>query len=378
MPLPIAIYCTSYAKGGLEMNVVRLGKWLHEMGYPVAMLVPTHSAIGRKSLMENIPVIDPGTRLFAGTFRLLKILKQHSFRILVVHRSPDLRRAVLARLLAANNVKLVFMQHMQFGVPKRDFLHTWFFRKLSAWIVPLRYLAKQVVQMTRYPQQGIVEIPFGIEVRHFTKKLPNKKQAQRSLGLPTNAIIAGTIGRFDPLKNQAMLLRAAAPLITQGMPLHLLLVGENTHDSKNDYGSYLRELARELGIEHAVHFRPFQEDVRSAYAALDIFVLTSQSETFGMVTVEAMACGLPVIATRSGGTPELVSEKSGGLLFTLDSEEELRAALKLLATSPNLRKRLGVRARKYALNRFSHKKYTRQLIQLFHKIDCNPIPQTNC
>jgi hypothetical protein len=79
-------------------------------------------------------------------------------------------------------------------------------------------------------------------------------------------------------------------------------VGANTLDNTDDYEAELHALADELGIANAVYFRPFQQDVRHAYAALDIFILASQAETFGMVTVEAMAAGLPVIATRSGGT----------------------------------------------------------------------------
>jgi D-inositol-3-phosphate glycosyltransferase len=134
-----------------------------------------------------------------------------------------------------------------------------------------------------------------------------------------------------------------------------LIVGANTLDNRSDYQRELEALCDELQIADSVYFRPFMQDPASAFAALDMFVLTSEKETYGMVTIEAMAAGLPVIATRSGGTPELVDDGQTGILFEPHCDEQLRAALRTLIVNSSLREQYGSAGRKKARARFSHR-----------------------
>lgn len=370
MRLPIAIYCTSRAAGGLELNVVRMTAWLREANYPAELLILPDSAIAQQAAKQQLPIVATAdSRGRPSLVSLAQTLRRKAYHTLFVHTSTDLRRAVLARILARSKTKLVFVQHMQLGVKKRDFVHTWFFRRLAAWIAPLPYLARQVREMTRFDPNRIHEIPFGAELAPLAQNRPGRSSARRHLNLPTKAVFAGVIGRFDRQKNQALLIRAAAPLIRSGFPLKLLFVGANTLDNAEDYEAELRTLAQETGIANAVYFRPFQHDVRMAYAALDIFVLTSQAETYGMVTIEAMAAGLPVIATRSGGTPELVHDKQEGFLIEPDNAEDLQNALRLLLEFPELRERFGAIAQENALRRFSHRDYVKKIGDLIQSLD---------
>lgn len=370
MRLPIAIYCTSRAAGGLELNVVRMAAWLREANYPAELLILPDSAIAQQAAKQYLPIIvTADNRGRPSIISLAKILHRQAYHTLFVHTSKDLRRAVLARILARSKTKLVFVQHMQLGVKKRDFVHTWFFQRLAAWIAPLPYLARQVREMTRFDPNRIFEIPFGAELSPLLQNRPGSRSARRHLNLPMKGIFAGVIGRFDRQKNQALLIRAAAPLIHSGFPLQLLFVGTNTLDNNEDYEAELQTLAQESGIANAVHFRPFQHDVRMAYAALDIFVLTSQAETYGMVTIEAMAAGLPIIATRSGGTPELVHDKKEGLLIEPDNAEDLQNALRLLLEFPALRERFGAIAQENALRRFSHRDYVKKIGDLIQSLN---------
>lgn len=368
MHAPIANYCSSAAAGGLELNVVRMTQWLRESGYPVTLVARPDSEISRRAKQLKLP--RPAGMPESGKisiWRLSRILRAGNYHTLFVHTSKDLRCAVLARLLSLRATRLVFVQHMQLGVRKKDPIHSWFFRRLSAWIAPLPYMVRQVTQMTRIDRRRIHEIPFAAELETLTEK-PCQTSARLRLGLPAEGVFAGVIGRFDRQKNQALLLRASAALIADGLPLQLLLVGANTLDNADDYEAELHALADELGIAHAVHFRPFQEDVRDAYAALDIFVLTSNAETYGMVTIEAMAAGLPVIATRSGGTPELVRDKQDGLLFEPDNAKDLQNALRLLLDFPELRRRFGAAGAQNAAERFSHREYVERISELIRQL----------
>lgn len=369
MHVPIVTYCSSRAAGGLELNVVRMATWLHAAGYPVTVVAAPESEISRRTDKAHIPLIaaTKGNGQ-PSVLRLRRILREGNYHTLFVHTSKDLRRAVFARLLAFSNTRIVFVQHMQLGVKKKDPIHSWFFRRLAAWIAPLPYMVRQVAQMTRIDRHRIHEIPFGVELDSRVENKPCRTSARLRLGLPAAGVLAGVIGRFDRQKNQALLLRAAAPLVQADLPLQLLFVGANTLDNIADYEAELHALAGELGIAHAVHFLPFQEDVTDIYAALDIFVLTSNAETYGMVTVEAMAAGLPVIATRSGGTPELVRDKHDGLLFEPGNAEDLQNALRLLLDFPELRQRFGRAAAQDAAERFSHREYVERISALIDSL----------
>lgn len=373
MQAPIGIFCSSAAAGGLELNVVRMAEWLRRARFPVTLIGSAGSEIARRANELSLPFcnITPDAHKSprGSIWQLSGMLRTGNYHTLFVHTSKDLRRAVFARLLAMRKVKLVYVQHMQLGVSKRDFLHTLFFRRLAAWIAPLPYLARQVGKMTRFDPRRIFQIPFGIELEPFIDEKPCQTSARLKLGLPVPPVIAGVIGRFDRQKNQTLLIKAAAPLIRKGAPLELLFVGANTLDNTEDYEAELRTEARLSGIEHAVHFRPFQQKVATAYAALDIFVLTSKSETYGMVTIEAMAAGLPVVATRSGGTPELVRDKHDGLLFEPDNTTDLQNALRLLMEFPGLRRRFGQAGRRDALERFSHLVQVSQLAEMVEGLE---------
>jgi len=355
--------------GGLELNAIRMAEWLRDAGHPTAFIARANTAIYRRAEISEL--VSKETTLVASRSRLRQlflILRKNRFHTLFVHTSRDMRIAVIANLLAFNRTRLAFVQHMQMGVKKRDWLHTWFFRHLKAWITPLPYMATQVRTMTHFDQKRIFEIPFGIELKPLVKRKPCRTHVRLRLHLPVAPIIVGVIGRFDQQKNQKLLIHAASTLIAEGYPIHVLLVGENTLDDQTDYETKLRLAARAARIESSVHFRPFTNDTATVYAALDVFVLTSQAETFGMVTAEAMAAGLPIVATQSGGTPEIVHDHRTGLLFQPNDADDLAASLRILLDFPELRRRFAIAAQQDARKRFSHKKYIAELDAVIDKI----------
>ncbi len=358
MHTPIAILCSSSAWGGLELNVLRLARWLASSGQKVLLIgkAETRLAAEAEKYGVDFHAISPTSRYFDySSVKTMRMLTEaQGVGALIVNTNADLFRAVLTKIFSGKPLKLAYVQHMQLGHAKRDLYHTWLYKKLDVWISPLAGLGRQVLQLTRLRPDKVRVVPLGIELKQFEARALNSKSARTALNLPADALIAGVIGRLDPQKNQAILLRAAAQLIHEGLPLKILIVGANTLDNSSDYQRELEELCDELQITDSVYFRPFMQDPSAAFAALDIFVMTSEKETYGMVTIEAMAAGLPVIATRSGGTPELVDDGQTGILFEPHSDDQLRGALRTLASNPGLRQRLGTAGRQKAQARFSH------------------------
>jgi glycosyltransferase involved in cell wall biosynthesis len=228
------------------------------------------------------------------------------------------------------------------------------YRKLSAWVSPSQVLAKQVTRQTYMPVERIYIIPLGIETEIFAKHSISKAEACRKLSLPENVFIAGTVGRLDPSKGQDVLIKALDLLKKKNIEIHALFVGKETYGDSRKYPEYLKELSAQLGVQAQIHFREFTSEPVLAFAALDVFVMSSHAEAFGMVTVEAMASGLPVIGTDAGGTPEILEEGKVGLLFPPDDHEKLADALEKVYKDSQLRNALGLTARQSAIQKYGY------------------------
>jgi glycosyltransferase involved in cell wall biosynthesis len=171
---------------------------------------------------------------------------------------------------------------------------------------------------------------------------------RRALGLPETATLGITVASFTPIKDHASLLRAAAPLLTSNSEsLQLVFIGDGALR-----GAIEQQIAT-LGIGHKVRLAGQQDAVSRWLQAADFFVLPSQLEGMSCAIQEAMACGLPVIARRTGGNPELIEDGVTGLLCPPGAPDGLGAALASLSHSPALRRRLGTAARQRAEATFS-------------------------
>lgn len=180
-------------------------------------------------------------------------------------------------------------------------------------------------------------------------------------GGPTTIVC---VGRLIERKGQHHLLRAFAGLLARagGEPPRLLLVGTG------DAEPQLKQLAHDLGIGHAVEFAGFvpRERMPEVYRRADIFVLPSQSEGMSIALLEAMACGLPVVVTDTGGTDELVRPGGNGLVVAWGDVAGLEAALAGLAADAGLRRTMGAAARQTAV-RTAWPEIARQYLALMER-----------
>jgi len=187
----------------------------------------------------------------------------------------------------------------------------------------------------------------GVDSERFSPR-PEKKLACRvGLGLPENSLIIGTVGRLVPIKAQSLLLQAAKELLNRGFDLCVALAGDGSEFER------LRSLASSLSLTGRVHFLGALRNVEDFLKALDVFVLPSVSEGMSNTLLEAMSSGLPVVATRVGGNPELIEDKVSGRLFQVGDVAELAEHLSSLAGDAELRGRLGASARAQILAEFS-------------------------
>lgn len=221
----------------------------------------------------------------------------------------------------------------------------------------------------------ICVIPPGVDLERF---YPHDSQtARRKLGLPDNPIVL-FVGRVDPMKGIETLVDGFAHLRSEtrhDLPPVLVFVGGSLtrlSDGSTTLGADLlsvRNRARALGIEDAIIFTGSepQELLPDYYAAATVCAVPSRYESFGLVAVEAMACGLPVVASRAGGLKFTVEEDISGLLVPPENPVALAGALDRVIRDPDLRASMQVGARQAAI-RFSWQTIGPAMLNLYERL----------
>jgi len=321
----------------------------------------------------GIPVGPVVSRLKSGdlvnAWRLARLIRRDAVQYLVVHRSQDFFLGVAAKLLSRGNCRLIYCQHMHIGVDKKDFYHNWLYRRIDAFVTPVQWLADRVLEKTSVPKEKLHILTRGIEVERFTTEKPNRAVARKRFDLPDDATVLGLVGRIDPKKGQDIAIEALAKIHAAGYQPHLLLVGDQSFNEGDEYADMVHGMAADLDLTDYVHFHPHMQDIEYAYAALDIFVLPSKSECYGMVTVEALVSGLPVIGTNDGGTVSLIDPGRNGLLVEPDNVDALTDAIVMLLEDADMRRQMGHAAGEEAARRYSHLKQCESWEQFFRHLD---------
>lgn len=194
--------------------------------------------------------------------------------------------------------------------------------------------------------------PDQVEVIHNGISLPEPVPAdvvsrvRRRLGLGDDALVVGMVANYErPVKGIAQFLEAVPMILASTPEAHFVVVGRGPESA--------RERATRMGIGDSVHFVGPQEDVDAFYGLMDISVLSSLSEGLSLVLLESMAHGLPVVATRVGGNPEVVEEGVTGYLVPPDDPRSFAEKVVRLLTSPSLRARMGEAGRQRVEQQFS-------------------------
>jgi glycosyltransferase involved in cell wall biosynthesis len=230
--------------------------------------------------------------------------------------------------------------------------------------------AQSVVTVCGRFAQDLVEMGVSkdrITVRHnsvkpFQAPDPAATRAARA-GLPANTPILLVVGRLSHEKGHADLLDAL--ILLRGRtkaPFHAVFVGDGPEEVR------LRAALNRLGLESHVTMAGLQHDVRPYYALADAVVMPSHSEGSPNVLLEAMSAGLPVVATRVGGVPEIVSHGDTALLVESRNPAEMAAAIQRLLEDSPVRARLARNGRRLAEEKYSPEAYRRSLVQMYEEV----------
>jgi glycosyltransferase involved in cell wall biosynthesis len=238
----------------------------------------------------------------------------------------------------------VIIAHEENPGPDKTWFHFLVDRLLtrvsSATIAVSRSVAERNCRAARLTLDDFRILPNAVDLRRFVPG--NLATARKNLGLDPEDFIVGFVGRLHPVKNVDVLIRAVALAAGEVRSLRLLIAGDGPERSR------LQSLAAESGVQDHVTFLGMRPDPEAIYAAMNVLCLVSRSEGYGMVLLEAAACGVPAIATPVGYAPSLLRDGQTGLFVPVGERVKLAQAIVRIARDPDLRKRMAIGARKAA------------------------------
>lgn len=198
-------------------------------------------------------------------------------------------------------------------------------RVLPRRIICVSQSAKDDHVAVGFPAQRMVVIHNGVDVERFQPNSAARTAVRQELGIPSHAMVIGHVARFDPQKDHATMLRAAAEVIRRRPGTKLLMCGDGIEISNGQ----LRTLIDLVGIdERAIHLLGVRRDIERLMAAVDVAVSSSIHEGLSNAIAEAMACGVPCVATATGDATKLISD-SGMVVPTQDPRALAEAILSL-------------------------------------------------
>ena len=230
--------------------------------------------------------------------------------------------------------------------------------------VPMsRDLADWLQSAVRVPGSRIRQAYSGVDTGRFRPATTSEIAARAA-----HIVRIGTVGRLDPVKNHAALLKSVRAILDRrselGTVLRLTIVGDGPQRAA------LESMTRELGLQGKVEFTGTRDDTADLMRTFDVFVLASMNEGISNTILEAMATGLPVLAARVGGNPELVVPDVTGLLYDPADGEGLTAGLTRYVDEPALRDAHGRAGRERVLANFSLESMIQRYLEIYDELTC--------
>lgn len=340
----------SLGTGGTERLVIDIASRLRSRFRMAVCCLDEAGACAHDLTERGITVTalgrEPGFRPSLAC-RIAELARRHQAAIIHCHHYSPFVYGRLATLLSPRT-KLMFTEHgrLSDGPPSTK-------RRL---VNPLlSRLPASIFSVSESLRESMIAEGFPADVRVIHNGIDpgprptaaDRRAARLTIGVPQDALVVGTVARLDPVKDLGTAIRGFADLRAMNARAVLMIAGDG------DEREHLQGVARECGLAEAVRFLGNRTDVRRLLPACDIYVNSSISEGVSLTILEAMAAGLPVVATAVGGTPEVVVDRQTGILVGARQPAEIASALLALAASPERRQALGDAARLSIETRFT-------------------------
>lgn len=358
--------CLSPDLGGLELYMVRASHYLHDKTNVI-------SVINESGKLEQYYKDTPykyekikrslTLRSFLAARKLARIIDKNKIDIVHLHWTKDIPVAVLAKLLSKQRPKLVQTRNMTMTRFKDDFYHRWLYKNMDM-MLPVTYQVKE--QIERFIP---ADIRPKVEVLYMGADSVNlldetEKQELRNKYRLHDLFTVGIVGRIERGKGQYLVIDAVKKLLSEGTNIQALIVG---HAMKEGYLAALKADLEKENLQDQIIFTGFTREAQKLMQICDCLILATQRETFGLVLIEAMASGVAVIGSDSGGPLEIIDDEKSGLLFKTNDSEDLSQKIKMMMDN-DLRKKLSAAGKAKADEMFESKKQFEKLYDILESL----------
>lgn len=277
-------------------------------------------------------------------------MRKQKIEVVHAHMARDYS---LASYAARRNrqTKFVATRHVLFQLNR---LHRHTLARATRVIAVSAAVAKELRSQRILDEKLIAVVPNGIDVDRFARACVGFDRAQflRNMGLPGDCLLVGSVGELRSLKRHDDFIRAAAKIVSTFPDTQFVLAGLDT-SATGELRKQLGKLVQKLGLEDQFYFLGWLDDAERLLCALDVFVSASETESFGLAIVEAMAAGTAVVATETDGACEIIEDRKTGLLAPIGGVDRIAEGVCELLSDSKRRREMGARAQQAAKAKFS-------------------------
>jgi glycosyltransferase involved in cell wall biosynthesis len=242
-------------------------------------------------------------------------------------------------------------------------LERWLARVTTALVAVSPEVRDDLVKLRVAPASKFTVVRLGIELDERTGSDDDiRAETRRQLGVAQDAFVVGWVGRMTAVKRTDDVVRALGGLVDRGVDAYLCLVGDGPDRD------HLERYAHELGVVKRCLFVGYQEDVARFYSAIDALLLPSVNEGTPVSVIEALAAQRPAVATRVGGTPDVIRDGVDGFLVEVGDADALSERLAELANDPERRARMGAAGRERVLGRYAVERLVDDIDRLYRSL----------
>ena len=369
MGLRILKVCTSRSWGGMEMSMATISARLRDRGHDVHPVCYTNSPIHQRLLkMEFEPVtLDLWGKFHPfKAFWLSRYINRNNIDIVHTDYSRDLFTLVPA-MKWSKPTPLVLHKHVGTIRPKNLPVHPYLYRNVDYVIAISKVIEKNLLEThpLRPDQVGIIH--HGIDMDRFVPDASRRAAVRAEFGIRDDELVVGIVGRLQEAKGHLQFLEVAKRILPDFPNTRFVVVGEATRGEDEEANLILDKIEK-AGLGDRMILTGYRDDVPDVLGAMDLFLFPTHSEAFGLVIVEAMAMGVPVVSADCDGVPDIVEHGRTGLLVPPTVVEGLTEAVAELLGDKGKRRGFGQAGRGRAEELFSEEKMCGELEALYGRL----------
>lgn len=349
-------------RGG-EQQAAYLARALKEMKVEVFMITPIHSALASRIQEDGISVINFNSRGLLDLSlakKIAKVCAVEKFDLIHTHDSHAHSAAVLSVAIFGCKTPIIVSRRVDFAVSANLF-SKWKYNHTS--IKKIICVSEMILKITapfiRDPDKLTV-VRSGINTTQYDFT-PDRNLLKEELKLSQDTILVGNLSALADHKDFPIFLNVAKGVVEENPKVHFVIAGSG------DEKEFIEKFIEENNLSSRIHLLGFRKDVTKVMKSLDVFLITSKTEGLGTIVLEAFAAGIPVVATRAGGIPELVIDNETGLLREVGDVEGLTNAVHQILSNQELRNSL-VNNAKIKVQGFSFLATAQKTLDIYQEI----------